>query len=106
MKDWSSVVIAYEPVWAIWNWSVSIVIIVMSFSEQNIVVLSHYTNCLLKHVESKWERKRRGRQRGEREGIKFFLSGKTATPEQAQEVHHYLYQWLKDNVSQTFADNT
>ena len=34
------------------------------------------------------------------------LSGKTATPEQAQEVHHYLRQWLKDNVSQTVADNT
>ena len=34
----------------------------------------------------------------------FFLSGKT--PEQAQEVHHYLHQWLKDNVSQTVADNT
>ena len=33
-------------------------------------------------------------------------SGKTATPEQAQEVHHYLRQWLKDNVSQTVADNT
>ena len=28
------------------------------------------------------------------------------TPEQAQEVHHYLHQWLKDNVSQTVADNT
>ena len=38
--------------------------------------------------------------------IKFLLSGKTATPEQAQEVHHYLHQWLKDNVSQTVADNT
>ena len=36
----------------------------------------------------------------------FLLSGKTATPEQAQEVHHYLRQWLKDNVSQTVADNT
>ena len=34
------------------------------------------------------------------------LSGKTATPEQAQEVHHYLRQWLKDNVSQAVADNT
>ena len=27
-------------------------------------------------------------------------------PKQAQEVHHYLRQWLKDNVSQTVADNT
>ena len=38
--------------------------------------------------------------------LNFLLSGKTATPEQAQEVHHYLRQWLKDNVSQAVADNT
>ena len=51
--------------------------------------------------------KEKGEIEREREGIiKFLLSGKTATPKQAQEVHHYLHQWLKDNVSQTVADNT
>ncbi|XP_017482926.1 PREDICTED: triosephosphate isomerase [Rhagoletis zephyria] len=44
VKDWSNVVIAYEPVWAIGT-------------------------------------------------------GKTATPEQAQEVHAYLRQWLAENIS-------
>ena len=47
------------------------------------------------------------KEKGQRGGIiKLLLSGKTATPKQAQEVHHYLCQWLKDNVSQTVADNT
>ncbi|CAD6992207.1 triosephosphate isomerase [Ceratitis capitata] len=44
VKDWTNVVIAYEPVWAIGT-------------------------------------------------------GKTATPEQAQEVHAYLRQWLTENIS-------
>ena len=44
VSDWSKVVIAYEPVWAIGT-------------------------------------------------------GKTATPEQAQEVHEQLRKWIKDNVS-------
>ena len=44
VSDWSKVVIAYEPVWAIGN-------------------------------------------------------GKTATPEQAQQVHEQLRKWIKDNVS-------
>ena len=53
------------------------------------------------------EKECRERQRGERgDIIKFLSSGRTATPEQAQEVHHYLRQWLKDNVSQAVADNT
>lgn len=49
VKDWSKVVLAYEPVWAIGT-------------------------------------------------------GKTATPEQAQDVHQALRGWLKDNVSAEVAD--
>lgn len=48
VKDWSNVVVAYEPVWAIGT-------------------------------------------------------GKTATPEQAQEVHAYLRQWLTENISKEVA---
>merc|ERR1712142_12133 len=51
IKDWSKVVIAYEPVWAIGT-------------------------------------------------------GKTATPEQAQEVHQQLRQWLSENVSADVAAKT
>lgn len=51
INDWSKVVIAYEPVWAIGT-------------------------------------------------------GKTATPQQAQEVHTQLRKWLASNVSQTVADST
>jgi len=51
IKDWSKVVIAYEPVWAIGT-------------------------------------------------------GKTATPQQAQEVHAQLRKWLTDNVSQAVSDST
>lgn len=50
IKDWSKVVLAYEPVWAIGT-------------------------------------------------------GKTATPQQAQDVHQSLRQWLKDNVSAEVADS-
>ncbi|XP_064415445.1 triosephosphate isomerase B [Latimeria chalumnae] len=50
VKDWSKVVLAYEPVWAIGT-------------------------------------------------------GKTATPQQAQEVHEKLRKWLKENVSETVADS-
>ena len=32
-------------------------------------------------------------------------TGKTATPDQAQEVHEQLRQWLKKNVSQQVADS-
>lgn len=51
ISDWSRVVIAYEPVWAIGT-------------------------------------------------------GKVATPQQAQEVHAQLRQWLRDNVSAEVADST
>ncbi|RXG58748.1 Triosephosphate isomerase [Armadillidium vulgare] len=51
IKDWSRVVLAYEPVWAIGT-------------------------------------------------------GKTATPDQAQEVHAQLRQWLRDNVGAEVADST
>lgn len=51
ITDWSKVVIAYEPVWAIGT-------------------------------------------------------GKTASPEQAQEVHAQLRQWLRDNVSDAVAEST
>ncbi|RCH82057.1 Triosephosphate isomerase, cytosolic, partial [Rhizopus stolonifer] len=51
VKDWSRVVVAYEPVWAIGT-------------------------------------------------------GKVATPEQAQDVHAFLRQWLAENVSQKAADET
>ncbi|KAG8183512.1 hypothetical protein JTE90_003862 [Oedothorax gibbosus] len=51
VSDWSKVVIAYEPVWAIGT-------------------------------------------------------GKTATPEQAQEMHEQLRKWLKDNVSEDVAKST
>jgi len=51
IKDWTNVVVAYEPVWAIGT-------------------------------------------------------GKTASPEQAQEVHADLRQWLRDNVSAEVAENT
>lgn len=51
ISDWSRVVIAYEPVWAIGT-------------------------------------------------------GKTATPEQAQEVHAKLRQWLRENVNAEVADST
>ena len=51
MSDWSRVVIAYEPVWAIGT-------------------------------------------------------GKTATPDQAQEVHADLRKWLTDNVSAEVANST
>lgn len=51
VKDWSKVVIAYEPVWAIGT-------------------------------------------------------GKTASPEQAQEVHAQLRQWLTDKVSKEVSDST
>ena len=50
VSDWSKVVIAYEPVWAIGT-------------------------------------------------------GKTATPEQAQEVHEQLRKWIKDNVSAEVASS-
>merc|ERR1712154_580898 len=50
ISDWSRVVLAYEPVWAIGT-------------------------------------------------------GKTATPEQAQEVHGALRKWLKDNVSAEVSEN-
>lgn len=49
-KDWSRIVIAYEPVWAIGT-------------------------------------------------------GKTATPDQAQEVHQQLRKWMKDKVSAAVADS-
>ncbi|KAL0277595.1 UNVERIFIED_CONTAM: hypothetical protein PYX00_004828 [Menopon gallinae] len=51
ISDWSKVVLAYEPVWAIGT-------------------------------------------------------GKTATPQQAQEVHFALRKWLKDNVSEKVANET
>ncbi|KAA0195203.1 hypothetical protein HAZT_HAZT004610, partial [Hyalella azteca] len=51
ITDWSRVVLAYEPVWAIGT-------------------------------------------------------GKTATPQQAQEVHAQLRQWLRDNVSEEVANST
>ena len=51
VKNWSKVVIAYEPVWAIGT-------------------------------------------------------GKTASPEQAQEVHSDIRKWLKDNVSEDVAAST
>lgn len=51
MADWSNVVVAYEPVWAIGT-------------------------------------------------------GKTATPEQAQEVHSYLRGWLAENVGPDVAEKT
>lgn len=51
ISDWSRVVIAYEPVWAIGT-------------------------------------------------------GKTATPDQAQEVHQDIRKWLKDNVNADVAENT
>ena len=51
MSDWSNVVVAYEPVWAIGT-------------------------------------------------------GKTATPQQAQEVHAALRQWLVENVSAAVAEST
>ena len=33
-------------------------------------------------------------------------TGKTATPEQAQEVHHHVRQWLATHVSQEVAEST
>lgn len=51
VSDWTNVVVAYEPVWAIGT-------------------------------------------------------GKTASPDQAQEVHEYLRGWLRDNVSAQVADST
>ncbi|XP_067139556.1 triosephosphate isomerase [Centruroides vittatus] len=51
ISDWSNVVLAYEPVWAIGT-------------------------------------------------------GKTASPEQAQEVHAQLRQWLKDNISEDVSNKT
>ncbi|KAI8886765.1 triosephosphate isomerase [Backusella circina FSU 941] len=51
VKDWTNVVVAYEPVWAIGT-------------------------------------------------------GKVATPEQAQDVHAFLRQWLADNVSSQAAEST
>jgi triosephosphate isomerase len=33
-------------------------------------------------------------------------TGKTATPQQAQEVHAQLRKWLVDNVSQAVSDST
>ena len=51
ITDWSKIVIAYEPVWAIGT-------------------------------------------------------GKTATPEQAQEAHHFIREWLKTNVSEVVANAT
>jgi triosephosphate isomerase len=33
-------------------------------------------------------------------------TGKTATPEQAQEVHEWLRQWLKEHVSADVANAT
>jgi triosephosphate isomerase len=51
VSDWTNVVVAYEPVWAIGT-------------------------------------------------------GKTASPEQAQEVHEYLRGWLRDNVSAQVSDST
>lgn len=51
VKDWTNVVVAYEPVWAIGT-------------------------------------------------------GKVASPEQAQDVHAFLRQWLAENVSQKAADET
>jgi triosephosphate isomerase len=51
VKDWTNVVVAYEPVWAIGT-------------------------------------------------------GKVATPEQAQDVHAFLRQWLKENVSEKAANET
>lgn len=51
VKDWTNVVVAYEPVWAIGT-------------------------------------------------------GKVATPEQAQDVHAFLRQWLKENVSDKAAEET
>ena len=51
ISDWSSVVIAYEPVWAIGT-------------------------------------------------------GKVASPEQAQEVHQHIREWLKTNVSEAVAGET
>lgn len=51
VRDWTNVVIAYEPVWAIGT-------------------------------------------------------GRTATPEQAQEVHVFLRKWLSERVSDTIASET
>ncbi|KAI8997193.1 triosephosphate isomerase [Pilobolus umbonatus] len=51
VKDWTNVVVAYEPVWAIGT-------------------------------------------------------GKVASPEQAQDVHAFLRDWLRENVSEEAADNT
>lgn len=51
IKDWSKIVLAYEPVWAIGT-------------------------------------------------------GKTATPEQAQETHEYIRSWVKENVSEDTANAT
>ncbi|CAK9292163.1 unnamed protein product [Gordionus sp. m RMFG-2023] len=51
IKDWSKIVVAYEPVWAIGT-------------------------------------------------------GKTATPEQAQEIHQALRKWLHDNISQDASNKT
>ena len=36
----------------------------------------------------------------------FCNSGRTATPEQAQEVHQFLRKWLNDNVSSSVALQT
>jgi triosephosphate isomerase len=33
-------------------------------------------------------------------------TGETATKEQAEAMHHFIYNWLKENVSETFAQQT
>ena len=75
VKDWSKVVLAYEPVWAIGK----IITILKPFFRKKKLLT--------------WKIQ------------KLAGTGKTATPEQAQEVHAALRKWLAEKVSAEVAEN-
>ena len=73
VTDWSKVVLAYEPVWAIGK-------ILLQFYRH----FSKKTKCKIQNLAG---------------------TGKTASPEQAQEVHASLRKWLAEKVSAEVSEN-
>ena len=87
-KDWSKVVIAYEPVWCVSPlFSLSSTSLHLPFSYWKVLDLSRTNSIVLDLYRA-------------------IGTGKVATTEQAQEVHASVRKWLAANISQEASEKT